>query len=414
MAMNTARLLLAEASWIFERSKRKKFMAWHLQSEGRARIDAMMKLAACREGIPVLPGQMNRDGWLLNCTNGTIDLRTGQLRSHDRGDLITQLCPVAFDPDAKCPLWDQTLALFLPDAELACYWQKVCGCCLPGLVREHIMPIAYGTGSNGKSTILGTLLEVLGPDYAMKCPPDMLMAKKYDTHPTDRADLFCKRLAIAIETQEGRRLNETMVKELTGGDPIRARRMREDFWEFLPTHTLIMATNHKPQIRGTDEGIWRRLKLIPFEVAVTGEQAIKDMSERLRAEYPGILAWWVRGCLEWQRKGLDAPSSVRDATQGYREEQDSLGTFLEERTVEVPTGGEKASYLYTRYAVWAEAGNEAVMNRTAFGLALKARGFESKKSNGCIVYQGIKLLHDNKQINTYTSDSGDSLDSFSV
>src|SRR5262245_11504483 len=166
------------------------------------------------------------------------------------------------------------------------------------------MPIAYGLGSNGKSTILGTLLETFGKDYAMKCPPDMLMAKRNDSHPTDRADLFGRRPVVAIETEAGRLLNETMVKELTGGDRIRARRMREDFWEFSPTHTLMMGTNHKPKIRGTDRGIWRRIRLVPFTVTVDSLQEDRAMPEKLLAERPGILAWCVRGSLDWQARGL--------------------------------------------------------------------------------------------------------------
>jgi putative DNA primase/helicase len=392
-AKMTVRMMLCEAATIANKKERLNHLKWQTASECRKLINAMIALAAREEGIPILPDDMNRDGWLLNCPNGTIDLRTGRLREHRREDLITQLCPTRFDPDAKCPLWDQTIDLFLAgDAELIGYWRKVCGYCLPGIVRDHLLPIAYGRGSNGKSTILGTLIEMLGRDYAMKCPPDMLMAKKNETHPTDRADLFGKRLAVAIETESGRRLNETMVKELTGGDHIRARRMREDFWEFPPTHTLLMATNHKPLIRGNDNGIWRRLKLIPFTVSVTGKRAIKDMPERLRAEFPGILAWCVRGCLEWQKDGLDEPKGVRNATGDYRKEQDRLGAFLEENTIGDVNGKVQAGELYTRYKNWAERSNEFVMTLTAFGTEMQERGFEEpKKSGGYKWYSGIKL-----------------------
>jgi putative DNA primase/helicase len=361
-----------------------------LSSESKDKIKAMMELASSESGVPILPDEMDKDGWLFNVPNGTIDLRTGSLRAHDRADLITQLCPVEFLPSAKCPLWDATLKLFLVDQVLIDFWQRLCGYAMAGVVRDHILPVAYGSGSNGKSTILGALLEVFGPDYAMKAGPDLFMAKNHETHPTDRTDLFRKRLVAAIESEQGHRLNETMVKELTGGDRIRARRMREDFWEFSPTHTFIMGTNHKPAVRGTDRGIWRRLKLVPFSVVVEGGDADPAMPEKLRGEFPGILAWCVRGCLEWQKNGLQEPESVTQATKNYRAEQDVLGAFLGEHTVENAKFQVKAGDLYGRYKKWAELGSEHVLTMTAFGLAMQERGIQTKVSNGKW-YLGIGL-----------------------
>ena len=254
------------------------------------------------------------------------------------------------------------------------------------------MPVAYGKGSNGKSTILGTLIDVFGPDYAMKCPPDMLMAKKTDSHPTDRADLFGKRLVVAIETEDGRRLNETMVKELTGGDKIRARRMREDFWEFSPTHTLVLATNHKPIIRGTDHGIWRRLRLIPFTVRVDGDLADKEMPEKLKKEYEGILAWCVQGCLDWQANGLTEPAAVTEASSDYRKEQDVFGAFLDECCVFNPREKVRAGDVFARYKTWCESSNEIAMSLRRFGDAIGDRGIE-KVTSGGVWYHGLKLLH---------------------
>jgi putative DNA primase/helicase len=319
-----------------------------------------------------------------------VDLRTGTIREHCPSDLITQLCPVEFDPDAKCPLWDRTLGLFFADDQrLIAYWQRLCGYALVGVVRDHILAVAYGKGSNGKSTILGTLIDMLG-DYAMKTPPDMLMAKLTDSHPTDRADLFRKRLVVAIETEAGRRLNETMVKELTGGDRIRARRMREDFWEFPPTHTLVMATNHKPVVRSTDRGIWRRIRLIPFVVSVEDGQADKAMPEKLRAEYPGILAWCVRGCLAWQQVGLYEPDSVSLATGEYREEANPVRSFLAEHTIRHANGEVQASALYGRYRQWAEANGEDTMPMKLFAETLADEGLTKVKKSS-IFYSGILL-----------------------
>jgi P4 family phage/plasmid primase-like protien len=397
-ARRTVRAIYREAA--AERDgKRRCALSEHARSsEDARRIAAMLKLAEAEAGIPVLPEQLNVDPWLFNVRNGTIDLRTGELRPPRREDLITQLCDLDYDPCAPCPLWLSTLDKFFhrddskAKEELIGYWQRLCGYAMVGVIRDHILPIAYGTGSNGKSTMLGTLMDAWGPDYAMKAPPGMLMTKRGggESHPTERADLFGKRLVVAIETESGGNLGEVMIKELTGGDAVRARRMREDFWEFKPTHTLIMATNHKPVVRGTDTGIWRRLKLIPFTVAIADADADKGMLEKLKAELPGILAWCVRGCIAWQARGLDAPAEVTDATKTYRCEQDVLGLFLEEFTLRRPSLRARASELYAEYKAWAEGGNEPTLTQTAFGLALIELGFKKTTSNG-IWYLGLGL-----------------------
>jgi putative DNA primase/helicase len=395
-ARETVRAIGREASREGDDEHRKALFRWALTSEKRDRISALLHLAEAEAGVPVLPEALNTDPFAFNCANGTIDLRTGKLRPHRRDDMITQLCPLDYDPYAPCPLWLGTLGFFFHredsrvKEELIGYWQRLCGYALLGVIRDHVMPVAYGTGSNGKSTILGTLLDVLGPDYAMKCPPDMLMARKTDSHPTDRADLFGKRLVVAIETESGRRLNETMVKELTGADRIRARRMRENFWEFNPTHTLIMATNHKPVVRGTDHGIWRRIKLVPFTVTVDDANADKAMCEKLKSEFSGILAWCIRGCLAWRERGLDAPSEVIEATEGYRKEQDVIGAFLEERCLTGPQYRVKAGALYEQYKLWSESCNEFVVTQRAFGESIQEKGIEKRVSNGKW-YLGIGL-----------------------
>lgn len=392
-ARKTVRSIYGEAGSEASEERRKALAKWGMESEKRDRISAMLNLAEAEEGIPILPDTMDRDPWSFNCLNGTIDLRTGALRPHRREDLITKLCPLNYIPGADCPLWDGTLNLFFAGNQgLMDYWQSISGYAMTGVVRDHIMPVAYGKGSNGKSTILGTIMEVYGPDYAMKCPPDMLMAKQVDSHPTDRADLFGKRLVVAIETENGRRLNETMVKELTGGDKIRARRMREDFWEFDPTHTLILATNHKPVIRGTDNGIWRRLRLIPFSVIADGERADKAMPEKLKAEYEGILAWCVEGCKLWLANGgLKEPKDVTDASTGYRKEQDVIGAFLDECVEMGPGGKEKASIVFERYKKWCEGAKEYALSMKAFGMEMEDRGVRKHRSGG-IVYEGMSLL----------------------
>src|SRR5262249_53729711 len=243
---------------------------------------------------------------------------------------------------------------------------------------------------NGKSTFLNTIMAMLGA-YAMKASAELLMTNKYDRHPTEEADLHGKRLIAAIETEQGRKLNEVLVKELTGGDPIRARRMREDPWQFWPTHKVFLATNHKPVISGTDNAIWERIRLIPFTVTIPKEQRDTTLPEKLQAELPGILAWAVQGCLAWQQEGLGEPVEVQQATAHYRAEMDVLGQFIAECCHEEPEYKVRSRDLYETYKRWCEGNGEHVeMSQRAFGSALLAKGYESHRSNG-IWYRGLGL-----------------------
>lgn len=384
--------MYAQAAALDDAAERSALAMWAVQSEDRRQFKAMIEMAAAEPGIPVLPSQLDRNPWVLNCLNGTLDLRSGILGPHLREELITQLAPVEFDPSAVCPQWESTLNLiFQNNRALIRYWQMVCGVALTGVVSEQYLPILYGKGSNGKSTVVNVLMGMLGPDYAMKAPPDLLLMRRQESHPTERASLYGKRLVVAIETGESRRLNEELVKELTGSDPITARRMREDFWTFDPTHKVWLATNHRPTIQGTDHGIWRRLQLVPFTTTIPDDQAIKDMPARLAAEYPGILAWCVRGCLEWRKEGrLTAPEEVSQATNEYRRDEDILGAFLEEHCLINPPLRVKASALYERYKAWAERSGEDVASQKRFGNAMTERGFGRLTNNGTW-YLGIGL-----------------------
>jgi P4 family phage/plasmid primase-like protien len=383
----------------------KKVLTWCLKSEDVRRLKAMVDLARSDLPLPIVPAELNRHRLLLNCPNGTLDLATGRLRNHDRGDCLTQLCPTAYDPAAICPTWETFLhSVFAADVELILFLQRVCGLMLTGDAREHILLIFWGGGANGKSTLVNALLELLGWDYAIKAPPDLLMARRGESHPTERADLYARRLVVCSETPQGRCLNEAMVKDMTGGEPIRARRMREDFWQFEPTHKTVLCTNHRPVILGTDEGIWRRLRLVPFEVtfwdpaapAKKGQfndarlQQDKQLAAKLRGELPGILAWCVRGCLDWQRLGLTLPEKVRLATNQYRSDEDMLGQFLAEKCVVGPDYCCKASGLYKTYVAWSEGSGEKPSPQKTFGEALTKRGFARYTSNGTW-YRGLAI-----------------------
>jgi putative DNA primase/helicase len=376
----------------------KELLKWALKSESRERLAAMIGVAQSEDGIPILPSDLDTNPDLLNVLNGTIDLRTGKIRAHHKGDMITALAPVSFDEMALCPTWLSVIdTVFNQDQELIRFWQQLCGLCLTGNIGEQILPILYGTGANGKSTMLGALLEILGPDYAIVAPPGLLMTRHNDSHPTERASLFGKRLVVDMESAEGARMNESIVKQLTGSDRISARRMREDFWDFAPTHKIIMATNHKPEIRETKNAIWRRIKLIPFTHSIPEDKQIRDLPVRLRTEYSGILSWCIRGCLDWRKNGLIVPPSVAAATQAYQSEEDVLGEFIAENCVVGPNYRERASRLYERYSqAMDRAGVESKLSQTAFGRAMAERGFKKIKSSHTS-YLGIALRQTTKK-----------------
>ena len=261
----TVKDLLRRATYVKDELLFSHMMTHAKASLSAQRLSAMATVAQSEEGIPILPEAIDANTWLLNCRNGTVDLKTGTLRPHDRTDYITLCLDVDYDPNAQCPTWERFLLDIMGgNTGLVEFLQRAVGYSITGEVSEQAFLILWGEGENGKSTFINALLHLLG-DYAMKAPTELLMMTgQQDRHPTEKADLAGKRFVATIETEENRRLAEVLIKELTGGDKIRARHMREDFWEFWPTHTIWLATNHRPEIRGTDRAIWRRIRLIPF------------------------------------------------------------------------------------------------------------------------------------------------------
>jgi putative DNA primase/helicase len=385
---DTVRAIYAEASQARDSQERKAIAEHAKRSEARKRISDAIQLARSELGIPILPEDRDRDPWALNVENGTVDLRSGELREHRREDLITKLAPVEYRPAAKAPTFQAFLERILPSEALRRFLRRAVGYSASGEVSEEALMILHGTGDNGKTTLINAVLDALG-DYAMEAAPELILAKR-GSHPTELADLFGARFVSARETDEGRRLAEAVVKQLTGRDRIKARRMREDFWQFDPTHTLFLATNHKPEVRGTDHAIWRRLKLVPFDVKIPEDEKDRELPRKLQAELPGILAWIVRGCLDYQREGLGVPEEVRDATEGYRSEMDVLAAFIDDRCSVHPKASVGATPLYNAYKDWcAEAGEDAISQRK-FGGQIGERGFDKDKS-GTITWYGIGL-----------------------
>lgn len=371
--------------------------AKHVKSSLSARrLHDLLTLAASEEGIPIIPAALDRHPMFLPCRNGTIDLTTGECQPHQRHHLLTKCSAVVYDPDATCPVWEAFLWRIMgghvpmpgvtePSEEnrqqanerahhLTRFLQRVVGYVLTGDVSEQVLFILWGSGSNGKSTFLNTLMDILGA-YAIKAAPNLLMVKKHDAHPTECADPFGRRLVAAIETEKEHALSEVLVKEMTGGDPIRTRRMREDFWEFLPTHKIFLATNHKPVIRGTDHAIWRRIRLIPFTVTIPDDQQDKHLMDKLSKERPGILAWAVRGCLAWQRHGFGLPGEVKMATDDYRSEMDVFGDFLEVRCLQGSQFRIQAAELWKAYQKWCDEMGESPGTQKQLGQQLQERGF---------------------------------------
>lgn len=391
---------LSEKALTHDQAGVKELSSWAKRSEAERQIHGGLSMAASMEGIYIQPSALDRDPWLLNVKNGTIDLRTGALREHRREDIFTKICPVSYDPTAKAPVWEAFLMKVMGGkADLVNFLKRAVGYSITGSVQAQCWFIAHGVGANGKGTFLNTILGMLG-DYATQAAPDLLMMAKGDAsrHPTEQADLFGKRLAVCQETEEGRRLAEVAVKQMTGGDRIKARLMRKDFFEFDPTHKLWLATNHKPVIRDTTESTWRRIHMIPFGVVIPKEERDELLIEKLKAELPGILAWSVAGCLEWQRVGLNPPAEVTESTQSYRESQDILSAFLAECCV-VPQSARwaaktTASNLYQAYSEWIKSAGEHPKSQRVFGEALTERGFQKVRTKTGYAYLGISLVVD--------------------
>lgn len=385
-------MAVADSVWFDARDfLTKDVVDFAVSTSGVGKLSAMLKLASA--DVPISVDELDANPWLLNCPNGSLDLRTGELRPHRREDNLTKLCPTNFNHEADSYGWDRFLEGVFgghsPTIELL---QRLAGYFITGDVSEQILPIPWGVGSNGKTTFLTALQEAIGPDYTMAAPASLLTVKKNEAHPTELADLFGMRFVVASETEDGGRLAESLVKSLTGGDKIRARRMRENFWQFSPTHKLILCTNHKPKVRGADHGIWRRLVLIPFlkqfwnpDKGETGPDELKQdkgLPAKLKAESEGILAWAVRGCLDWQRGGLRIPESVRAATAEYRSEQDALGRFVSECCLTGQAYRVKFSTLFDALEKWCNDGGDNLPNRRFVGSWLKDNGFKEHANNG--------------------------------
>lgn len=326
------------------------------------------------------------DLWALNTPGGVVDLATGAMRAHRREDRMTKVTTATPTTPATlkhgCPAWLAFLAdVTGGDAALAAYLQVMAGYCLSGVTSEHALFFLYGTGANGKSVFVNVLATILG-DYAASAPMETFMDVRGDRHPTDLAGLRGARFVASIETEQGRRWNESKVKVITGGDKISARFMRQDFFDYVPQFKLVIAGNHKPSIRNVDEAMKRRMHLIPFTVTIPRERRDGRLTEKLLTERDAILAWAVEGCLRWQREGLKPPPAVVSATEEYFEGEDALGQWMEERCAASAQARTLTADLYADWREWAERAGEFVGSVKRFVETLLSRGFERTRLHG--------------------------------
>jgi putative DNA primase/helicase len=389
LAKETARSIDAEVA-IETDSDRRKALRQHAQrSESRSGRENMVALA--RAELAAAPDDFDRDPMLLNVANGTIDLRTGELRPHRREDMITRVIDIPFDRAAACPTFERFLDRAMAgNAALVTFLQKAIGYSLTGSVQEQVFFFCHGEGQNGKSKLAEVLLALLGP-YGKAGAPDLLVSREHDQHPAEQADLEGARFVSCQEIEEGRSWNERTLKHLTGGDRIKARLMHQNWREFNPTHKLWVFANPKPKMREGGFATWRRVRLVPFDVIIPEAERDPMLGDKLAAELAGILRWAVEGCRRWQQEGLTAPPAVTNATAEYREQSDHVATFVEERLV-IGEGHQapKAS-VFEAYTLWCKYNREAPLSREAFSKRLQARGVSEKRTAGRRDWVGVGL-----------------------
>lgn len=357
------------------------------------RLNAMVRVARSDSRTTTKDAEdWDLDPFLLATPNCTVDLRQGIGRPHDPADRITRMAPVEFRPAAECPRWIEFLdTIFQGDEELVGYMQRFCGYALTADLSDHGIWFAYGSGGNGKSVFTNLMMRVLGRDLSVQIPNDLLVTKRSKSEYSS-AVLDGKRFAVASEAEQDERLAEALVKQLTGGDTVHARKIYGSPFEFKPVSKILFTTNHKPIIRGTDEGIWRRVHLIPFTADIAKKD--RDLEKKLATELPGILAWAVRGCLAWQAEGLGSCAAIDAGSEEYREEMDEFAQFLAERCILDPTAETPVADIVAAYNVWAQSNGYPAMSGRAIGSKVTAHKQMDRRSAGkdrTRHYTGLRL-----------------------
>jgi putative DNA primase/helicase len=392
-AVETARSIYGEAKNEENDARRAELAKWAIRSESRPRIDALVALARYHSDIEVrsYAETFDRDPWLLNCENGILDLRVGELRPHRSDEMITKIVPVSYDPEALCPRWDKFLdEVTCGNSPLALYLQRIVGYTLTGIIRERAFFLFFGEGNNGKTIFLRIIGRMLG-DYAHCVPFQEFIQKKVDGGSNEIAQLQGARFVYSTEPPLDRAFNEALLKQLSGGDKVRARSLYHESVEWDMQGKLFFAANHKPAIRETTGAIWNRLQSIPWLASFQGDDDDKELFEKLVPELPGILAWAVKGCVSWQLVGLEPPLDVIAANLEYRAENDTLSDFIRDRCEESPSAHVLVGDFHTEYSEWAPKNGAGQMSKRAIGLELGRRGFRKSAYNGKDAWRGIGL-----------------------
>jgi putative DNA primase/helicase len=364
---------------------------------------AVVNLAGEDRRLAATIDQWDANRWLLNTPGGVIDLRTGKLRPHRPEDYMTKI--TAFTPGGDCPEWKAFITKVTGgETELASFLQRIFGYALTGSVEEHALFFLYGKGQNGKSVFILAISGALG-DYHKQAPIEMFTESKTDRHPTELAALMGARLVTAVEPEQGRRWSETRIKQLTGGDEISARFMRQDFFDYSPQFKLFIAGNHKPGLRSVDKAMTRRMNIVPFAVTIPDAEKVKDLADILLAdEGPGILQWAIDGCLDWRKNGLAPPAAVTNATANYLKTEDVLQSWLNERCVRDGTAATLSSLLFEDWKRWTEKRNEFAGSNKAFAQLLEGLDFEKSHSRDGARWKGLRLF-DPQRDKTDSTDS---------
>lgn len=360
-------------------------------------INGILALASTEPGIAIHPDQFDADPYLVNCANGVFDLRTGKLEKHDPKFLLRKITRGAYDQQAPRTEFNAFMRQIQPEEDMRTFLQRLFGYSLLGKVVEHVLPILWGDGGNGKGTLVATVKFAAG-EYS-DAADRKLLTDHGETHPTGQADLFGLRLVFCSETDENVRLAEATMKALTGGDRIKARRMREDFWSFDPSHTVVMLTNHKPEVRGHDYGVWRRLRLIPFLSTISPEEIIAyrkahnglEIEAVLQGEADAVLTWMLDGYADWVKEGLGDPAPVKEATAAYRIESDALRRWIEDCCLTGPHYWATAKELFASWCKWCANENETAGTLTQFGTQLGKLGYAKDENARPIRRTGIGL-----------------------
>jgi putative DNA primase/helicase len=365
-----------------------------LTPDGRRKINSrrtagnLRDLSAHDRRIAASVDQWDTDPWLLGVPGGVVDLRTGQHMDPRPQDYITKRTRVA-PQDGDAPIWRTFLeTVTLENAELIAFLQRFAGYALTGETREQCLAFLYGTGQNGKGVFITTIAQILG-DYAATADADVFMEANQQRHPTEMARLRGARLVTVDETDSSKRWNEQRIKRITGGGKIEARFMRQDDFEYVPQFKLLIAGNHKPQLRGVGKAIQRRIHLVPFTVTIPDNERDNELAQKLEAEYPQILQWMIEGCAQWRAHGLSAPVAVQEATSKYIEGEDVIGEWIEEKTEQ--TGSTERPAAYKNYRSWAEGRGERAWSSKAFWAALEERGYTARKSTGAWYINNLSM-----------------------